>query len=58
MRNKDAVIAEILSALNAEIALIGELLPGSSPRVRTLSVVMDGKAADPFEYDLEGTPAE
>jgi PAS domain S-box-containing protein len=44
--------------LNADYALIGELIPGEREQVRTLGFAIDGKSVDNISYFLEGTPCE
>ncbi|MDX2227034.1 MAG: PAS domain-containing protein [Verrucomicrobiae bacterium] len=53
------VLLEQLSViLDADITLIGELMPGSRERVRTLAVHSGGVIVPNFEYPLAGTPCE
>jgi PAS domain S-box-containing protein len=53
-----SLIQHLSQSLGADLAFIGELIDVEDERVRTLSVYADGKAAENFEYDLEGTPCE
>jgi diguanylate cyclase (GGDEF)-like protein len=46
----------LAAALDADLAVIGELVPENSSRVRTAAFVRDGLTQENFEYDLAGTP--
>lgn len=50
-----SVVQFLCEALEADMAFIGELLPGGE-RVRTLTFWRDGVLADNFEYALAGSP--
>jgi two-component system, NarL family, sensor histidine kinase NreB len=52
------MVRHLASALGARIALMGELMGGSSHRMRTVTACVDGHIVDSFEYDLSGTPCE
>ena len=49
-----AVVAEIATMLDAEVALIGELV--GENRVRTVAVYRSGQSGENFEYELTGMP--
>jgi len=46
------------NTLHADYAYLAELVPGNPNRVKTLSMVADGKIIDNIEIDLPGTPCE
>ena len=50
------LVEHLSKALAADIAFVGELLPGRSDRVRSVAVFCDGSPAPNFEYDLVHTP--
>jgi len=52
-----SVVQFLCEALEADMAFIGELLPGAE-HVRTLTVWRDGVLADNFEYALPGSPCK
>ncbi len=55
----DSMSTQLASALQADYALIGELHAEQGlESVRTISVVVDGRLADNFDYDLADTPCE
>ena len=53
-----SLIQHLFQSLGADLAFIGELMETDQERVKTLSVYANGKAAENFEYALEGTPCE
>jgi PAS domain S-box-containing protein len=53
-----SAVHHLASALGARWALVGELLPGSPERVRTLAVWSGDGIAPNFEYPLAGSPCE
>ncbi len=52
-----SVVQFLCEALEADMAFIGELLPGGE-HVRTLSAWRDGVLAENFEYALPGSPCK
>jgi diguanylate cyclase (GGDEF)-like protein len=46
----------LAGALDADLAFIGELMPESPSRVRTVAFVRDGLNQENFEYDLADSP--
>jgi|GEM_PF-999263 len=52
------VAAHLAAIAGAEIGFVGMLQAGERPRIRTLGLVVDGKAAPAIEYELAGTPCE
>ena len=51
-----SLVERLGRALQADCALVGELAPGASSRIRTRAVFTDGRRAPNFEYDLADTP--
>ncbi len=51
-----SVVEFLCQELPAEIAFIGEVVPESPDRVRTLAFFKDGQLAPNFDYSLEGSP--
>ena len=49
---------QLADAIQADIVLLGELTDDTRSRVRAVAVVVDGEVAEPFEYDLAGTPCD
>ncbi len=45
-------------ALGADMTFVGEILGGTSGRIRTLAAYSDGQLVENFEYDLCGSPCE
>jgi len=52
------VAARLAAIAGAEIGFVGMLQAGERPRIRTLGLVVDGKAAPAIDYELAGTPCE
>ena len=52
----DQLARSLSEGLGTSNVLVGELVPGSSTRVRTISVWSDGKIIENFEYEVTGTP--
>ncbi len=53
----DLLTLNMVEALGALGGFVGRYLPGEHS-IETLSLVIDGKLADPLVYDLDGTPCE
>ncbi|HWH70171.1 MAG TPA: PAS domain S-box protein, partial [Candidatus Sulfotelmatobacter sp.] len=50
------LVAELAKVLGVKYAFVGQLLPGTSERVRMVAVWTHGAESAPFEYNLAGTP--
>ncbi|MEO7100950.1 MAG: PAS domain S-box protein [Luteolibacter sp.] len=50
--------ANMSEALGAQAGIIARFLPGLPATARTVAAVVDGRAAENFDYMLEGTPCE
>ena len=54
-----ASLAEHLArALEVDMAMVGELLPGDAPQIQTMAVFFDGQPRPDFRYLLAGSPCE
>ncbi len=53
-----ALVAAIAEVTGASRTFLGTLLPGAPGRVRAEVAWQDGRAAEPFEYELAGSPCE
>jgi PAS domain S-box-containing protein len=51
-----SLVGHLARALEADCALVGELVPGDASRIRTLAVFSDGARAPNFECALENIP--
>jgi diguanylate cyclase (GGDEF)-like protein/PAS domain S-box-containing protein len=51
-----SMIYHLGRALDADHALVGELVKSENPRIRTIAAYSDGRFLENFEYLLEGTP--
>jgi len=51
-----SLVAHLAPALQADVAFVGELVPGEEQKVRARAVFADGAAADNFDYVLNDTP--
>lgn len=49
---------ELVSALNADYALVGSFSSGASAAIHTLAVYGEGRILPNFRYELAGTPCE
>jgi PAS domain S-box-containing protein len=52
------LVKSMADALGAQAGFIARLLLEEPPRARTISVVIEGRQVENFEYDLDGTPCE
>jgi PAS domain S-box-containing protein len=52
------LVEYVAETLGADIALVGYLDEKSKDKIQTLSVIIDSKPAENFEYELVGTPCE
>ncbi|MBI5837672.1 MAG: response regulator [Candidatus Eisenbacteria bacterium] len=52
------LVSSLARAIQADFALVGELIPGSPARVRTLSLFADGQHLEDMTYELAGSPCE
>jgi two-component system, cell cycle sensor histidine kinase and response regulator CckA len=53
-----SLVEHLARSLHVKSAFVGELTGPEQNRIRALSVWTDGGYAEPFEYDLAGTPCE
>ena len=53
-----SLVAHLAKTLDADYAFVGELIPGSSDRIRTIAVNAKSQPVANFEYPLAGTPCE
>ena len=53
-----SLVAHLAMTLEADFAFMGELVPGSSERIRTIAVNASGQPVPNFDYPLAGTPCE
>jgi diguanylate cyclase (GGDEF)-like protein/PAS domain S-box-containing protein len=51
-----SLVCELGAAVGARCALVGELVEGDSPRIRTVAVSADGAILHNFDYDPNHTP--
>ncbi len=54
----EAISIEVLNALNADYALVGEYMPDPPERIRTIALASSGKVIENMEYALKGTPCQ
>jgi PAS domain S-box-containing protein len=52
------MVRHLAGELGVRIAMVGELAPGSTERMRSVSACVDGRMVEGLEYDLPGTPCE
>jgi diguanylate cyclase (GGDEF)-like protein len=53
-----SLVGHLARVLQADIAFVGEIVPGSPGRIRTIAVHAGGEPAPDFEYELAGSPCE
>jgi CheY-like chemotaxis protein len=54
----DLMVKQLAKTLEADYALIGELIEGEIPCIKTISLCVDGKIVENIKYDLAHTPCE
>jgi PAS domain S-box-containing protein len=52
------LVRHLATVLEARMVMIGELVPDSPGRMRTVTACVDGRMVDGVEHDLAGTPCE
>ncbi len=53
-----SLVGHLARVLGADVAFVGEIMPGNPGRIRTIAVHAGGAAAPDFEYELAGSPCE
>ncbi|MDH5543244.1 MAG: response regulator [Nitrospinota bacterium] len=53
-----SLVLNLAGTLNISHALIGKICEDNMNRVKTIAICADGKLAENFEFDLEGTPCQ
>ncbi|HWQ91000.1 MAG TPA: PAS domain S-box protein, partial [Clostridia bacterium] len=54
----EGLVSQLATVLGMSYALVAKLLPGNSPRARTLALWARGKLLQNVEYDLASSPCE